>query len=253
MKVEPTLSELLAELPANFRESLAVFVNELSDIDRAGSSWHKLKDGSVVPPGARASLQYWMIGPPAHASVVLAFVLRLSATAFSHTADAKLKISICTSALEFITRYIAFLVTSDPAVEAMLHQIIAEVRNVAEGNETTFLKHKRQRRRPSKPQQEITIFCHAAVMIDILVEKGNSELKSAREIARYLRHRGWLPMAGLSETSAAQRLLNWRARIRASRRSPRRSLYEHIKDRSRSPDGLQQVKADLERIATKVQ
>ena len=254
--VEPPLSELFDELHADVRESLATFVNELSDIDRAGSSWDKLKDGSVIPPAARGSLQYWMVGPPTHASVVLAFALRLSATAFSRTADPELKIIICTSALEIITRYIAFQVTGDPAVEAMLHQVMAEVRNVAEGNETTFLKHKRRRKgRPSRPQQEITISCFAAVMIDILVEKGKSELESAKEIARYLRRRGWLSMAGLSETSAANRLLSQHARIRISKPSSVRSLYEHVKGRAQgsSPNELQQVQADLGRMATKVQ
>jgi hypothetical protein len=153
-------------------------------------------------------------------------------TAFARSASSNIKQQVCIALMAFLGQFVQQRVTVDVEALSIFMGLRAEIINISCGQATKFLTAQRTRRRPPQASQDEDLWALASAAVDQLVDGGLTKKEAAKTITTFLRARGFpVPPAKLKSNSTdAERILNWRARLRRTgKRRYARGAYETAK------------------------
>ena len=120
----------------------------------------------------------------------------------------------------------------DPSFHSMLLEIAGDIENIDEGFSPSFLIGEKRHGRPPEPRQSQAALAATALVIDLLVEAGDTLRQAAQRVAREMENAG-LPVPKAqshSERPTAARLISWRKELRAAKPGEAKTTYDLLKD-----------------------
>lgn len=167
--------------------------------------------------------------------------------AFARSADIRTKQGACVQLMAFLREYVERHVTADIDALSMFMSLKYEIINIADGRVTSFLTAQRTKRRRRQATQDVDLWAAASALVDMLIEIGFTEKEAAEAAVQFLKIRGFPvpPATRTSEASAADRILNWRARLRQAKGTgaraadDARAAYETAKSVVRQANDLE--------------
>jgi hypothetical protein len=199
-----------------------------------------------------------LLADPATAWAGYRLAVETTGFAFTHSTSNRDRQHICSMFMVFTMEFVRNQITGLVDTQRMLSVLIGEFENFANSRKPKFLVQQRKRGGQRTPSQDEGLWALASAVIDLLVENGTPEKDAAKSVERLFDRRGFaLPKSGVtSETSAADSLLNRRARLRAGRTgSEAQATYDLAKSiiRQKSPDEAMAALAHaLDRYGLKV-
>jgi hypothetical protein len=210
-------------------------------------------------PNPWKDFAYKLLESPETAVAGLRLVLNGVGTGFAASASVKVKLQGCAVLMLFLQEFIRRHVTRDTDSLAILAGLHADIENLAEGRATSFLIAQRTTGRPRHAKQDEALWAIASALIDLLLESEIGEKEAAETLVTFFEERGFpLPPATRSSAATdADRLLNWRARLRQRREiTHARQMYGMAKAIIRNnpvPKATDLLMHLMETVGTKVQ
>lgn len=200
----------------------------LNDVDRE----RLLSPLIALSDEARRRSLEALLRSPETSSLAFALILEALASVFVTSNEPKQKAEALTRAISYLAEFTFMILNMSMDVQIMLETMYGEILNLQDGRSTYLFRPRRgERGRKKQPVQAEVVYACAAVAVDQLVNDGFSEDAAARQVVSVMRASS-LPIPGqvrAAETSEHTSLLNWRARLRASRHGVARDTYDRHK------------------------
>jgi hypothetical protein len=210
-------------------------------------------------PNPWKDFAYKLLESPETAVAGLRLVLKGVGTGFAASASVKVKLQGCAVLMLFLQEFVRRHVTQDTDSLAILAGLHADIENLAEGRATSFLIAQRTTGRPRQAKQDEALWAIASATIDMFLEGEIGEQEASQTLVAFLEQRDFpLPPATRSSGALpADRLLNWRARLRRTREiTHARQIYDMAKAIVRNnnvPEATDVLMKLMEMSGTKVQ